>query len=366
MLQRRPARRRTRILVGIGAAVALLMGLTGVWAVANAAGTAYFVSPTGLDTNAGTSAAAPFKSIQKALDLAAPGVDDHPGPRRLPPVDRHEDRRHRREPDHDQGPRDGEGRERPLQDGAVRHQRRQRGRASTTATTRSTGSRSTASRGSTTPSTRPPSTQVRAFKDSVQSRAVNSKLVYVGADRRPPTTSPARASPTCSSTAPAASAAVPQPRSCLARRQLGDPVVRDVRAGRRQRPSTATTTARASTSARAPNRPTSRYYANDTSNGVVIRDSVVHTFGAECFEVKENANDNRIEDSDCGFNDEPLSFKGSNIELRGDHNLIRRTAVHDSRQLERQVGLRLRAVQPGRQLDRAELVRRRRGTRAAR
>ena len=72
-------------------------------------------------------------------------------------------------------------------------------------------------------------------------------------------------------------------------------------------------------------------YANDTSNGIVVRDSTINTFGGECFDVKENAHHNRIEDSDCGFNDEPLSFKGSNIELRGDHNLIRRTKVHDSR-----------------------------------
>ena len=68
-----PARQRTRILLGIGLTVAVLTGLTGLWATANAAGAAYFVSPTGADTNPGTSAAAPFRTIQKALDLAAAG-----------------------------------------------------------------------------------------------------------------------------------------------------------------------------------------------------------------------------------------------------------------------------------------------------
>src|SRR3954447_6774095 len=70
MLHLRPARQRTRILLGIGLTVAVLIGLTGLWATANAAGAAYFVSPTGADTNPGTSASAPFKTIQKALDLA--------------------------------------------------------------------------------------------------------------------------------------------------------------------------------------------------------------------------------------------------------------------------------------------------------
>src|SRR6478735_2071836 len=74
MLHRRPARRRARILIRLGLAVAILTAATGIWAAANAAGTAYFVAPTGLDTNPGTNAAAPFKTIQKALNLAAPGT----------------------------------------------------------------------------------------------------------------------------------------------------------------------------------------------------------------------------------------------------------------------------------------------------
>jgi chitodextrinase len=62
-----------------------------------------------------------------------------------------------------------------------------------------------------------------------------------------------------------------------------------------------------------------------------VKNSTINTFGSECFEVKENAHHNRLENSDCGFNDEPLSFKGSNVELRGDHNLVLNSRVSGSR-----------------------------------
>ena len=203
MLQRRPARRRTRILVGIGAAVALLMGLTGVWAVANAAGTAYFVSPTGLDTNAGTSAAAPFKSIQKALDLAAPGstITLAPGAYRQSVVTK----------------TDGTAAS-PITIKGSETGKDASGRFKTVLSGTSGGNviginNSYYTLDGFTINGQPgidrteyPTTldQVRAFKDSVQSRAVNSKLV-TSAPPSPPTTSPARASPTCSSPAPAGS-----------------------------------------------------------------------------------------------------------------------------------------------------------------
>ena len=204
MLQRRPARRRTRILVGIGAAVAVLMGLTGVWAVANAAGTAYFVSPTGLDTNAGTSAAAPFKSIQKALDLAAPGstITLAPGVYRQSIVTK----------------TDGTAAS-PITIKGSETGKDASGRYTTVLSGTNGGiiigiNNSYYTLDGFTINGQPgidrteyPTTldQVRAFKDAVQSRAVNSKLVYVGAAATS-TTSPARASPTCCSTAPAGSA----------------------------------------------------------------------------------------------------------------------------------------------------------------
>src|SRR6478735_5366012 len=65
---------RSRLAIGVALAVAALTAVPGLSAPAHAAGTAYFVSPTGVDTNSGTSAAAPFKTIQHALDLAQPGT----------------------------------------------------------------------------------------------------------------------------------------------------------------------------------------------------------------------------------------------------------------------------------------------------
>ena len=130
--------------------------------------------------------------------------------------------------------------------------------ASTTATTPSTASRSTAR--SRIARTRLPDHRSRCRRSgrgrtSVQGRAVNSKLVYVGAadDQRRHRRHddlehvPHRLGRRVR--------ALPQPRHEQPGRQLGDPVVRDARPGRRRRTSTSTTTPRASTSARARSRP---------------------------------------------------------------------------------------------------------------
>ena len=72
-------------------------------------------------------------------------------------------------------------------------------------------------------------------------------------------------------------------------------------------------------------------YANDTSNNIVVRNSTINTYGSECFEVKENAHHNRMESSNCGCNDEPSTFQGSNVELRGDHNTVLGSTLSNSR-----------------------------------
>src|SRR3954452_23264589 len=73
------------------------------------------------------------------------------------------------------------------------------------------------------------------------------------------------------------------------------------------------------------------FYLNDTSNNIVVRNSTINTFGSECFEVKENAHHNRMENVDCGFNDEPLDQQGSNVELRGDRNTVVGSRLSNSR-----------------------------------
>ena len=72
-------------------------------------------------------------------------------------------------------------------------------------------------------------------------------------------------------------------------------------------------------------------YANDTSNTIVVRNSTINTYGSECFEVKENAHHNRMENSKCGWNDEPSTFQGSNVEFRGDHNTVLGSTLSNSR-----------------------------------
>ena len=170
----------------------------------------------------------------------------------------------------------------------------------------------------------------RAFKDGVQGKAINTKLVYVGADVASRDITGTRISNMFLSGAggecvrfrnrAAASLVVNSVIQWCGMLASGDDSTKykyhnseGVYVG---------------TSPKSTDQP---LYANDTSNGIVVRNSTINTFGGECFDVKENAHHNRIEDSDCGFNDEPLSFKGSNIELRGHHNLVRRTTVHDSR-----------------------------------
>ncbi|RKH64032.1 DUF1565 domain-containing protein [Corallococcus interemptor] len=72
-------------------------------------------------------------------------------------------------------------------------------------------------------------------------------------------------------------------------------------------------------------------YANDTSSFNSIHDNTVHTFGSECLNVKENAHDNTFARNDCRNNDEPLEFLGSLIELRGHHNMLDANIIAGSR-----------------------------------
>jgi hypothetical protein len=79
-----------------------------------------------------------------------------------------------------------------------------------------------------------------------------------------------------------------------------------------------------------PKSTTQPMHANDTSHDNVVRDSHIRTYGSECFQVKENAHHNRMQRVDCGANEEPLSFQGSNVELRGDHNSVEDSTIAGS------------------------------------
>jgi Protein of unknown function (DUF1565) len=71
-------------------------------------------------------------------------------------------------------------------------------------------------------------------------------------------------------------------------------------------------------------------HANDTSSGNRVSGNTIHTFGSECFDVKENAHDNVLEGNDCAANTESTDFTGSNVELRGHANVVRNNKISAS------------------------------------
>jgi hypothetical protein len=81
------------------------------------------------------------------------------------------------------------------------------------------------------------------------------------------------------------------------------------------------------TSPKSADQPMSR---NDASSHNVVAHNVIRTFGSECFNIKENAHDNVFEDNVCAANTEPARFEGSNVELRGYRNIVRNNQISDS------------------------------------
>ena len=79
-----------------------------------------------------------------------------------------------------------------------------------------------------------------------------------------------------------------------------------------------------------PKSTTQPMYTNDTSNNNVVKNNTIYTYGSECFNVKENAHHNSFLNNVCKYNLEPLTFSGSNIELRGDHNLVADNQISES------------------------------------
>ncbi len=69
---------------------------------------------------------------------------------------------------------------------------------------------------------------------------------------------------------------------------------------------------------------------NDGSSNNIVARNIIRTFGSECFNVKENAHDNLFEGNSCSDNTESVEFSGSNIELRGYNNVIRNNEISNS------------------------------------
>ena len=95
-----------------------------------------------------------------------------------------------------------------------------------------------------------------------------------------------------------------------------------------------------------PKSTTQPMFAHDTSHDNIVRDSLISTFGTECFQTKENAHHNVMQRVTCRNNDEPLRFSGSNVELRGDHNVVEDSSLSGSR------GVNLKIATDGPEFDR--------------
>jgi hypothetical protein len=91
-----------------------------------------------------------------------------------------------------------------------------------------------------------------------------------------------------------------------------------------------------------PKSTTQPMFANDASHDNEVRDCAIATYGSECFQVKENAHHNRMIRVDCRANDEPAEFSGSNVELRGDHNTVEDSVLA----LTRGVNLKIASDEP--------------------
>jgi hypothetical protein len=61
---------------------------------------------------------------------------------------------------------------------------------------------------------------------------------------------------------------------------------------------------------------------SDHTAHVLVRGNVIRTYGAECVDVKEGASDNTVAGNVCADDAEPLGFGGSLIELRGSDNHV--------------------------------------------
>jgi methionine-rich copper-binding protein CopC len=330
MPHRRSARPRSRVAAGIALVVAALAAVSGLSTPAHAAGTVYYVSPTGADTNSGTSANAPFKTIQKALDLAQPGTTINLAAGTYREALTTKVAGTAAAPITIKGPETGTA-------ASGRYK----------ATLYSLGGRVVSINHSyytldgftidgqpNIARTAYPSvsslSQIRTFKDSVQAKAVNSKLIYVGADT---TTFDIVGTTISNMFLNGSGGECIRFRERAANSLVVDSVIQWCGMLGQGDDSSQYKYHNAEgvyvgTSPKSTDQPLA---ANDTSNNIVVRNSTIDTFGSECFEVKENAHHNRLENSTCRWNDEPSSFQGSNVELRGDHNTVLGSTLSNSR-----------------------------------
>ena len=326
MQHRRSIRVRSAVLAF---AVAIMGVVTGIGASPANAATNYWVAPTGADTNGGTQTA-PFKTLQKALDVAQPGTTINLVAGTYREAVATKTAGTATAPITIKGPETGKdvtGRYKAVLYGLG-------GRVFSINHSYYTLSGFTIDGQQNIARTAYPAvsslSQIRTFKDSVQDRAVNSKLVYVGAsttlfDIVGTTISDMFLNGSggeCVRFRDRAANSLIDNSTIQWCGMLGQGNDTD------QYKYHNAEGVYVGTSPKSTDQP---LYANDTSNTIVVRNSTINTYGSECFEVKENAHHNRMENSKCGWNDEPSTFQGSNVEFRGDHNTVLGSTLSNSR-----------------------------------
>ena len=292
---------------------------------AQAATTHLYVSPSGSDQNAGTSSA-PLKTIQAALDAATPGVVVHlaAGTYREQLATRTDGTA--TAPITIKGPETGKdlsGRYRATVFGTSRIMSINH---SNYVLEGFTIDGQEALHGSQYPTD---SAKVRAFKDAAQSKVADGRLIYIGA----------------SETSRDIHNVVIRDMylngaggECLRMRSnahdnivadstitwcgmygKGDDIERDKYHN-----------GEAVYIGTSPKSTTQPMYKNDPSSNNLVENNVISTYGSECFNVKENAHDNVFRGNVCRFNQEPLEWEGSAIELRGHDNQVVNNLVEGS------------------------------------
>jgi hypothetical protein len=71
-------------------------------------------------------------------------------------------------------------------------------------------------------------------------------------------------------------------------------------------------------------------HSDDPTNHITVESDRILTFGSECVDIKENSYANVVTSVTCGDNQEPLSYEGSNLEIRGYDNTVKDDVIMES------------------------------------
>lgn len=171
---------------------------------------------------------------------------------------------------------------------------------------------------------------INAFKDSVQSKVVDSKLIYIGADDSATDITGVTVRNMFLS---GAGTECVRLRNNARGNTIADSVIQycgmfaknpQGKARFRYHNSEGVYIGTSPESASQPMR------NNDGSSNNVVTGNIIRTFGSECLDVKENAHDNVFKNNECANNTEPLDNSGSNIELRGFNNIVQGNVIFGS------------------------------------